>query len=78
MNLDPNLRKKLLNESRNPFKGIRRVIWIALSASAGVGLLIMGFRYTLGENVFLNDLGIQLIAFFIFLTLSILDSSSNE
>ena len=78
MNLDPKLREKLLNESRNPFKGIRRVIWIALTASAGIGLLIMGLRYTSGENVLFNDFGIQLIAFLIFLTLSILDRSKGE
>ena len=77
MNLDPKLREKLLNESRNPFKGIRRVIWIALTASAGVGLLIMGFRYTSGETVLFNDFGIQLIAFSIFLTLTILDRSKK-
>ena len=78
MNLDPKLREKLLNESRNPFKGIRRVIWIALTASAGVGLLIMGLRYSAGENVLFNDFGIQLIAFLIFLTLCILDRSKGD
>ena len=78
MNLDPKLREKLLNESRNPFKGVRRVIWIALTASAGVGLLIMGLRYTSGENVLFNDFGIQLIAFLMFLTLCILDRSKGK
>ena len=58
MNLDPKLREKLLKESRNPFKGIRRVVWIALTASAGIGLLIMGVRYTSGETVLINDFGI--------------------
>ena len=75
MNLDPKLREKLLKETRNPFKGIRRVIWVALTASAGIGLLIMGFRYTSGENVLVNDFGIQLVAFSLFLTLCILDRS---
>ena len=78
MNLDPKLREKLLNESRNPFKGVRRDILFALTASAGIGLLIMGFRYTAGENVLINDFGIQLIAFLIFLTLCILDRSKDE
>ena len=78
MNLDPKLREKLLNESRKPFKGIRRVIWIALTASAGVGLLIMGVRYTSGENVLLNDFGIQMIAFLLFLGLFILERPKND
>ena len=78
MNLDPKLREKLLKESRNPYKGIRRVIWMALTASAGIGLVIMGFRYTAGENVLVSDFGIQLIAFCLFLTLFILDRSEKE
>ena len=78
MNLDPKLREKILKESRNPFKGVRRVIWIALTASAGIGLLIMGFRYSAGENVLVNDFGIQLIAFCLFLTLCILDRSDKD
>ena len=78
MNLDPKLREKLLNESRNPFKGVRRVIWVALATSAGIGLLIMGFRYTTGESVLFNDICIQLIAFTIFITLTILDRSKTE
>ncbi len=78
MNLDPKLREKLLKESRNPFKGIRRVVWIALTASAGIGLLIMGFRFISGENVLLNDFGIQIIAFLVFLSLCLLDRSKRE
>ena len=32
--IDPELKKKLLNESQAPFKGLRRVLWIAFSGSA--------------------------------------------
>ncbi len=78
MNLDPKLREKLLNESKNPFKGIRKVIWIALTASAGIGLLIMGLRSLAGENVLFNDFVIQLSAFLIFLTFIVLDRTKSE
>ncbi len=78
MNLDPKLREKLLNESRNPFKGIRRVVWIALTASAGIGLLIMGVRHISGETVLRNDFGIQISAFLLFMSLTILDRSKIE
>ncbi|KGG14742.1 putative membrane protein [Prochlorococcus sp. MIT 0602] len=72
------MREKLLKESRSPFRGVRRVVWIALSASAGVGLLIMGVRSFSGETVLLNDLGIQLIAFFLFSTFVFLDRSRED
>ncbi|MDP6852302.1 MAG: photosystem II assembly family protein [Prochlorococcaceae cyanobacterium ETNP1_MAG_8] len=49
MNLDPKIRKKLLQESKTPFRGLRRVVWVALSASAGMGLLIMGIRFASGK-----------------------------
>ena len=78
MNLDPKLREKLINESRKPFKGIRRVIWIALTASAGIGLLIMGFRLISGENVLFKDFGIQITAFLLFLSLLVFDSPKGE
>ncbi|AAQ00694.1 MULTISPECIES: DUF3493 domain-containing protein [Prochlorococcus] len=78
MNLDPNIREKLLQESRNPFRGIRRVLWLALSASAGIGLLIMGIRSFAGENVLKNDLIIQITAFVLFASLVLIDRSKND
>ena len=30
--IDPELKKKLLKESQAPFKGLRRILWIALVA----------------------------------------------
>ncbi len=72
------MREKLLKESRQPFKGLRRVVWIALSGSAGVGLLIMTIRFFSGESVLKNDFGIQIGAFLFFLTLSIIDRSEDN
>ena len=39
--IDPKLKKKLLKETQTPFKGLRRILWIAFSGSALLGLLIM-------------------------------------
>ena len=39
--IDPELKKKLLKESQSPFKGLRRILWIAFSGSAFLGLTIM-------------------------------------
>ena len=39
--IDPELKKKLLKESQAPFKGLRKVLWIAFSGSAFLGLFIM-------------------------------------
>ena len=39
--IDPELKKKLLKESQAPFKGLRRVLWIAFTGSAFLGLFIM-------------------------------------
>ncbi len=58
-NLDPNLRSRLLKESKNPFRGLRRAIWIALFGSAGLGFLIMFSKIITGESVAFNDLAIQ-------------------
>ena len=39
--IDPELKKKLLRESKSPFKGLRRILWITFTGSAFLGLLIM-------------------------------------
>ena len=36
--LDPALRARLLQEARTPWRGLRRGLWLAFTASAGVGL----------------------------------------
>ena len=61
-NLDPNLRSRLLMESKNPFRGLRRVIWIALFGSAALGFFIMFSKIITGDFVSINDLAIQTFA----------------
>ena len=57
--MDPNLRARLLNESRNPFRGLRRALWIALFGSAALGFLIMFSKIITGDTVSINDFAIQ-------------------
>ena len=64
--IDPELKKKLLNESQAPFKGLRRILWIAFSGSAFLGLLIMLSKIASGAELQLNNLLIQLVACIIF------------
>ena len=47
--IDPELKKKLLNETKNPFKGLRRTLWIAFSGSAFLGLVIMLSKFISGR-----------------------------
>ena len=63
--MDPNLRARLLKESKNPFRGLRRAVWIALFGSAALGFLIMLTNIIAGERVSLNDLAIQTSALLI-------------
>ena len=69
--IDPELKKKLLKESQTPFKGLRRILWIAFSGSAFLGLLIMLSRIASGTELQQNNLLIQLGACVIFPTLLI-------
>ena len=64
-NLDPNLRNRLLKESRNPFRGLRRALWIALFGSAALGFLIMFSKIITGDAVSFNDFAIQVSALLI-------------
>ena len=57
--MDPNLRARLLKESKNPYRGLRRAVWIALFGSAALGLLIMVTNIIAGDTVSINDLAIQ-------------------
>jgi len=63
--LDPNLRARLLKESKNPFRGLRRAVWIALFGSAALGFFIMVTNMMAGDNVSVNDLAIQTSAILI-------------
>ena len=64
--LDPALRERLLRESQTPWRGLRRLVWFALFASAGLGLFTMLFRFSAGDSVSLNDFGIQAGALLLF------------
>ncbi len=57
--LDPELRKRLLQEARTPWRGLRRALWFALFASAGVGLATMAMRGLGGQEVPSTDWFIQ-------------------
>ena len=76
--IDPELKKKLLKESQSPFKGLRRILWIAFSGSAFLGLLIMVSRIASGSEVQQNNLFIQLGACVIFPTLLFLDRDKEK
>ena len=75
--IDPELKKKLLKETQTPFKGLRRLLWIAFSGSAFLGLLIMLSRIATGTELEGNNLLIQLGACVIFPTLLFLDRNKN-
>ena len=75
--IDPELKKKLLKESQSPFKGLRRILWIAFSGSAFLGLLIMLSKIASGGELQLNNLLIQLCACILFPTLLFFDRSKD-
>ena len=75
--IDPELKKKLLKESQSPFKGLRRILWIAFSGSAFLGLLIMLSRIASGGELQLNNLFIQIGACVLFPTLLFLDQNKD-
>ena len=75
--IDPELKKKLLKESQTPFKGLRKILWIAFSGSAFLGLLIMLSRIASGGELQLNNLFIQIGACVLFPTLLFLDRNKD-
>ena len=64
-NLDPNLKARLLKESKNPYRGLRRAVWIALFGSAALGFFVMVTNIIAGDTVSSNDLAIQISALLI-------------
>jgi hypothetical protein len=64
--LDPALRARLLQEAKTPWRGLRRGLWLAFTASAAVGLATMAMRSASGEVVAISDLGIQIGALLLF------------
>ena len=75
--IDPKLKKKLLKETQAPFKGLRRILWIAFSGSAFLGLLIMLSKIASGTELQQNNLLIQLAACLIFPSLLFLDKNKD-
>ena len=75
--IDPELKKKLLKESQAPFKGLRKILWIAFSGSAFLGLLIMLSKILSGSELQLNNLFIQVGACVLFPTLLFFDRDKS-
>ena len=68
---------KLLKETQTPFKGLRRILWIAFSGSAILGLLIMLSKIASGSELQQNNLLIQLGACILFPTLLFFDRNED-
>ena len=75
--IDPELKKKLLKESQAPFKGLRKILWIAFSGSAFLGLLIMISKIASGSELQINNLLIQVGACIIFPALLFFDRNKD-
>ena len=76
--IDPELKKKLLKESKTPFKGLRRLLWIAFTGSAFLGLFIMVSKIASGNEIQQNNIWIQLGACVIFPLLLFLDRNKED
>ena len=76
--IDPELKRKLLKESQAPFKGLRRILWIAFTGSAFLGLLIMLSKISSGDEVQQNNLLIQISACLVFPLLLFLDRNKDD
>ena len=75
--IDPELKKKLLRETKAPFKGLRRLIWAACSGSALLGLFIMLSQIIGGNEIQQNNLLIQLGACILFPLLFFLERNKK-
>ena len=75
--IDPELKKRLLKETQTPYKGLRRILWIAFSGSAFMGLLIMLSKIASGSELQQNNLLIQLGACVLFPTLLFFDRNKD-
>ena len=75
--IDPELKKKLLKETQAPFKGLRRILWLAFSGSAILGLLIMFSKIASGSELQQNNLLIQLGACVLFPALLFFDRNKD-
>ena len=75
--IDPELKKKLLKESQSPFKGLRRILWIAFSGSDFLGLMIMLSKIISGGELQQNSIFIQVGACLLFPTLLFFDRNRD-
>jgi len=75
--IDPELKKKLLKESQSPFKGLRRILWIAFTGSAFLGLLIMLSKIASDGELQQNNLFIQIGACILFPSLLFFDRNKD-
>ena len=75
--IDHELKKKLLKESQTPFKGLRKILWIAFSGSAFLGLLIMLSKIASGSDLQVNNLFIQSVACILFPLLLFFDRNRD-
>ncbi len=75
--IDPELKKKSLKETQSPFRGLRKILWIAFSGSAFLGLLIMVSKIASGSELKLYNLLIQLGACIIFPSLLFFDKNKD-
>ncbi len=76
--IDPELKKKLLKESQSPFKGLRRILWVAFTGSAFLGFFIMLSRIAGGNPIQLNNLLVQLGACIVFPSLLFFDRDKKD
>jgi hypothetical protein len=76
--LDPELKARLLQEARTPWRGLRRALWFAFTASAGLGLATMTMRASAGSEVLGSDLLIQVAALGIFGSLLWFDRNRDD
>ena len=76
--LDPALRAKLMQESRTPWRGLRRALWLALTASAAIRLATMAMRASSGAEVPGSDLLIQVVALAVFGGLLVVDRQRDD
>ena len=75
--IDPELKKKLLKETQSPFKGLRRILWLAFTGSAFLGLIIMISKFASGNEVQQNNFLIQIAACIIFPSLLFFDRNKD-
>ena len=76
--INPELKKKLLKESQAPFRGLRKLLWIAFAGSAFLGLFIMISKIASGNEIQQNNLLIQLGACALFSLLLYLDRNKED